>query len=656
MNNTFFIIIQKILLVFIFYFIVKTLARTAIKLYYSIKLIQAYKISELRYHRVIRDMKINLPILLKDFENDIRRVGPKYYLEYLQLMFLLSFLSLILLAYLFFDGVVYHQEIWEASLLTKVAPTKSPLHERHYHNKPIFEEYFYPGEGRVLRNELLVNSIDSFSREVVDMTTPPEVVGVIVVIQYIMESDDFVWYEYRSLTTLVNIDRSLINWFKAIALHSLEEKSNYYYDHPVENIIFRYRIDRDDGFKPQAVLMVGPSKPKPRFSFGNYSLPLPNTSDFREFGTIIRKIDNVSDMSTIYDISIPNKDYRLEVTTHGDYNEIEIIREYNGVITRTSVFDYITNPHNPRTFTRVSDGREYFFIDGELEVRTIQRKTEFLKPLKRAKKIKENCIITMDLETRRDSKGLMTVYLLCFYDGAAHKSYSYYLDDYNGSVDSMITCAISDLFKTKYNNKIIYLHNFSSFDGIFLIKYFNQIENVEHKILKMESKFIEVSLTIKVKNKNLTIKFRDSMLLLPESLKKLGSTFNVESKGIFPVFFPNDNSLNYQGEVPDYKYFSKLSLEEYNQFKSEFKGQWVLKDEAIKYCIQDCKTLYQVLVRFNELIFTNFKVNIWKQPTIPSLAMSIYRTGYLGDYQIPITTGVLFEELKEGFTGGAAAG
>lgn len=56
-------------------------------------------------------MKINLPILLKDFENDIRRVGPKYYLEYLQLMFLLSFLSLILLAYLFFDGVVYHQEI-----------------------------------------------------------------------------------------------------------------------------------------------------------------------------------------------------------------------------------------------------------------------------------------------------------------------------------------------------------------------------------------------------------------------------------------------------------------------------------------------------------------------------------------------------------------
>lgn len=172
----------------------------------------------------------------------------------------------------------------------------------------------------------------------------------------------------------------------------------------------------------------------------------------------------------------------------------------------------------------------------------------------------------------------------------------------------------------------------------------------------MESKFIEVSLTIKVKNKNLTIKFRDSMLLLPESLKKLGSTFNVESKGIFPVFFPNDNSLNYQGEVPDYKYFSKLSLEEYNQFKSEFKGQWVLKDEAIKYCIQDCKTLYQVLVRFNELIFTNFQVNIWKQPTIPSLAMSIYRTGYLGDYQIPITTGVLFEELKEGFTGGAAAG
>lgn len=51
----------------------------------------------------------------------------------------------------------------------------------------------------------------------------------------------------------------------------------------------------------------------------------------------------------------------------------------------------------------MSNGREYFFIDGEMEVRTIERKTEYLKPLKKAKKIRENALITMDLETRRDA-------------------------------------------------------------------------------------------------------------------------------------------------------------------------------------------------------------------------------------------------------------
>lgn len=33
--------------------------------------------------------------------------------------------------------------------------------------------------------------------------------------------------------------------------------------------------------------------------------------------------------------------------------------------------------------------------------------------------------------------------------------------------------------------------------------------------------------------------------------------------------------------------------------------------------------------------------------------MAIYRSNYLGDHKFPITTGTLFEVLKEGFTGGA---
>lgn len=88
----------------------------------------------------------------------------------------------------------------------------------------------------------------------------------------------------------------------------------------------------------------------------------------------------------------------------------------------------------------------------------------------------------------------------------------------------------------------------------------------------MENKFIEVSLKVRLNNKTLTLKFRDSLLLLPESLSNLGKTFKVESKGIFPVFFPNNNPLDYQGDVPGIEHFSKISLEDYTKFKNEFNG------------------------------------------------------------------------------------
>jgi hypothetical protein len=56
-----------------------------------------------------------------------------------------------------------------------------------------------------------------------------------------------------------------------------------------------------------------------------------------------------------------------------------------------------------------------------------------------------------------------------------------------------------------------------------------------------------------------------------------------------------------------------------------------LKDETIKYCIQDCISLHQVLSRFNELIFDKYNLNINNYPTLSSLSFGIYRAHYLKD-------------------------
>lgn len=45
-----------------------------------------------------------------------------------------------------------------------------------------------------------------------------------------------------------------------------------------------------------------------------------------------------------------------------------------------------------------------------------------------------------------------------------------------------------------------------------------------------------------------------------------------------------------------------------------------LKNEVINYCIDDCKSLYKILVKFNQLIFDNFNINQKNYPTIPSIA------------------------------------
>jgi DNA polymerase type B, organellar and viral len=69
--------------------------------------------------------------------------------------------------------------------------------------------------------------------------------------------------------------------------------------------------------------------------------------------------------------------------------------------------------------------------------------------------------------------------------------------------------------------------------------------------------------------------------------------------------------------------------------------------------IIDCISLYQVLVKFNNLIFKYFKINIHKYPTLSSLAFAIFRTHFLKADTIPQLLGKVASDIREGYTGGA---
>ena len=241
-------------------------------------------------------------------------------------------------------------------------------------------------------------------------------------------------------------------------------------------------------------------------------------------------------------------------------------------------------------------------------------------------------------------------YLLSWSDGEHDNSYrnkGVYNENISTFNDMILQC-MDDICRDKYKNYKIYFHNFSRFDGNFLVKYLSKIGKCSPVI--HNNKIISLRFTYQ----NYTITFKDSYLLLPASLRKLGKAFNVEThKSIFPYLLPD---INYKGHVPDFKYFTDISIEEYNKYKDSFKGkEWNFRAESTLYCVKDCISLHQVLSKFQMLVKDKFQLNINKYLTLPSLAFKIFRTFYLNktDNTIHMLSEDISNDIRQSYTGGS---
>jgi hypothetical protein len=117
----------------------------------------------------------------------------------------------------------------------------------------------------------------------------------------------------------------------------------------------------------------------------------------------------------------------------------------------------------------------------------------------------------------------------------------------------------------KHDNYKVYIHNMAGFDAIFLLKILVELGNIKPIIHHGEL------ISINFKFKNYIVVFRDSLKILLVSLRILAKIFGVDTqKSIFPYSFVNENNLDYVGEVPDFKFFDNISINEYNEYKSNF--------------------------------------------------------------------------------------
>jgi DNA polymerase type B, organellar and viral len=153
----------------------------------------------------------------------------------------------------------------------------------------------------------------------------------------------------------------------------------------------------------------------------------------------------------------------------------------------------------------------------------------------------------MDIETISNSNGkgggeILSPYLLCWYDGKRDKSHSYFVHPNGDNFSNIIHKVMKDICIRKYKGYKIYFHNFSKFDGIFIIKHLVNIGKCKPIIHK--AKIISFSFSPNWKKDFGKVTFYDSYLLLSSSLNDLGKSFNVDNpKDLFPIFL---NDINYK--------------------------------------------------------------------------------------------------------------
>jgi hypothetical protein len=173
---------------------------------------------------------------------------------------------------------------------------------------------------------------------------------------------------------------------------------------------------------------------------------------------------------------------------------------------------------------------------------------------------------------------------------------------------------------SKINTKFVYFHNLGKFDGLFILYYLtNKLDGMNLDLITRDNVIYE----IKLKYRNTKIVFRDSLLLFPQSLNKMGEIFVKRTK-------------------IDFKYIG-APIEFYT---SQFKR------ELIQYCEEDTLLLRDSMVAYSKVVMDNFNISIYDVITLSALAFKIYRTNFYKEAIIYQSYKHIDEFIRRSYRGG----
>lgn len=500
-------------------------------------------------------------------------------------------------------------------------------------------DYTYKINDQILLAEHIEYAVKNFWLQIVEQIEDYQY----ILIQFKLKTIES---EYRTVSYVQTINKNDLDDLILIFKEYWNIRTDDYHILSIDSIIFTYKILTKQGkigktkIIPHNKILIQKNKP---FSFSGISLP--NTMDITKWsGKVIFNEDY--NVAKVFLNNSP-KEYHIQL-----FENFQIVK----VIIKNKVLlefkDIMTDKYDLSTFVREIKTQKYYFQNNNLILKQVNRKVNYLTKIEKDSVV-SNKYITMDLETRNINGTLEPICISTFFvDGNEDKSENYYLNRFT-SPENMLKTAIESLLRPKFNDYKVYLHNFSNFDGIFMIKILSEISTKVKPIIK-DGRIINISVKYGKKN-NYTLHFRDSYLILPSSLDNLAKNFNLEiNKEIFPHKFVNnpDINLSYKGQVPDINYFYNITKEEYKAYCQK-RLIWDLKNEITYYCEIDSKVLFLVLNHFSKIMFEMFKVDIFNYPTLPSLTLAIFRSNFLKkDHKIPLIDNKIYKDICEGYTGG----
>ena len=264
--------------------------------------------------------------------------------------------------------------------------------------------------------------------------------------------------------------------------------------------------------------------------------------------------------------------------------------------------------------------------------------------LTEGKKDKHRELVFADIECSIDNNRQFTPNLICFERETSDKKYHCWGRTCLRDFHNKLMTALQEIEKEnnlRWNQveMQVYFHNFRGFDGMFIIKQLYDMNIKVSKVLMTGQKILYFECN--------RLKFKDSMSFLNMPLESFTKTFGLTElkKGYFPYSFNRKENQNYEGLIPDLKYYDtncmntkkKEAVEKWHG-EEVLKGEsWNFKKELLEYCESDVKLLKEGCLAFaadfeKECKFNPLKENI----TIASACHNFWRNNQMIPYSIAV--------------------